>query len=191
MKKAKSKKKPAGPGHLVRPPTGRVHHAPYALMAALSRDLFGGEQFGFVLHRREAQVLSDVLKCGITSYNDLQSAQNLHSLERTDSLGFMNPAHCDMRLAARIAALRGQAQRRAVLLGPVGTGTTWFDDYVWGRSDVYFLRPRIPFEGFTSGHRSDFFAARFPPAGPEPRLYLYDWKTGERRSLVPSTPEVR
>jgi hypothetical protein len=163
---------------------------PHGLMSALSRDLAGGARFSAFLHKKElpTAVRADLDAPGAVV---LDLERKFAQLVALQGVLLLNPAHALMREGTRLAALRGSAGRRSVLLGPVGTGTTWFDEHVWGRSDLYFLRPRILFDGFRAGHRSDFFAAVYPPPSGAGQAHLYDWKTGERRGYLPLWAEVR
>jgi hypothetical protein len=172
----------------------KVRVAPRILLAAVRRDLVRRD-FGYALHAPEARHLELVQQCEAVSVLTLPWRKFLlpgasdASLALAEALGrpvFLNAPHALMAGAARLAARRGRLGNDTVLLGPVGSGSSWFWDAIWGLSDVHLMRPRVPFEGHRAGHRSDFFAALYPPADPaRPRALLWDWKTGERRPLAP------
>ena len=92
-------------------------------------------------------------------------------------VGYLNPEFGNIRPYA--AKMDAQAQKlrmgygeRLLLLVPASVGAHWFEDHVWNKALVLFLRPRLKFIGHTTHFPKDLMLCVY---GEEPGIDLWQW----------------
>lgn len=88
---------------------------------------------------------------------------------------WLNPPFGDAgRWAAKCAA-ESWLGAQILMLAPASVSTDWFNDYVFGKAEVYALRPRLQFVGHRQGYPKDLMLCCYRP-GAIPRKSFDTWK---------------
>jgi phage N-6-adenine-methyltransferase len=94
-------------------------------------------------------------------YFDVQNDAFRHDWSKITGNLWLNPPYGTIGPWAKKASEGG----RVLLLTPASVGSNWFADYVHGKAHVYFLRPRLVFEGADDPYPKDLILSVFaePP----------------------------
>lgn len=97
---------------------------------------------------------------------------------------FCNPPYADINPWAEKANLTGLSGARLALLVPASVGSTWYSNHIHRRAHVWFIQPRLSFDGIGPYPKDVMLAVWNPPRDPGglvPNLFeVWNWKTGDR-----------
>lgn len=90
-----------------------------------------------------------------------------------NTLLWLNPPFGNITPWAKKCYEESQLGAHILLLVPASVGSNWFAEFVHEKARVYFLRPRLMFEGEKDPYPRDLLLANF---GPVPGYECWNWK---------------
>jgi hypothetical protein len=101
-----------------------------------------------------------------------------HRLARAhDEWLWLNPPYGEISAWAAKCAAESWLGAPILLLVPAAVSTEWFNDYVFGKAEVYALRPRVTFVGHRHGYPKDLMLCVYRPGAiPRKSFDTWNWK---------------
>ena len=88
---------------------------------------------------------------------------------------WLNPPFNNVAPWVEKCLLESQKGARILLLTQASVGSNWFAEYIFGHANIYFLRPRLSFDG-ENPYPKDLMLSAFAPEIANPRIQCWKWK---------------